>query len=67
LQPIPECHASQRTTQNAENPLCEQTGETAREQTDPSKPPVLRVLPMKLQIGDWLTDDTGVYEVIGRP
>jgi len=22
---------------------------------------------MKLQIGDWLTDDTGEYEVIGRP
>jgi hypothetical protein len=22
---------------------------------------------MKLQIGDWLTDDTGEYEVIGWP
>jgi hypothetical protein len=34
---------------------------------DPSKPPALRVLPMQLQIGDWLTDETGEYEVIGRP
>jgi hypothetical protein len=29
--------------------------------------PALRVLPMQLQIGDRLTDDTGEYEVIGRP
>ena len=26
-----------------------------------------RVLPMQLQIGDRLTDETGEYEVIGRP
>lgn len=26
-----------------------------------------RVLPMELQIGDRLTDETGEYEVIGRP
>jgi hypothetical protein len=30
-------------------------------------PPVTRVLPMRLQIGDRLTDETGEYEVIGRP
>ena len=34
---------------------------------DPPKPPELRVLPMQLRIGDRLTDDTGEYEVIGRP
>jgi hypothetical protein len=26
-----------------------------------------RVLPMQLQVGDRLTDETGEYEVIGRP
>ena len=26
-----------------------------------------RVLPMQLQIGDQLTDETGEYEIIGRP
>ena len=26
-----------------------------------------RVLPMELQVGDRLTDETGEYEVIGRP
>ena len=34
---------------------------------DPSKPPALRVLPMQLQVGDQCTDETGEYEVIGRP
>jgi hypothetical protein len=33
----------------------------------PSKPPALRVLPMALRIGNRLTDETGEYEVIGRP
>jgi hypothetical protein len=33
----------------------------------PAKPPELRVLPMQLQIGDRLTDETSEYEVIGRP
>jgi len=28
---------------------------------------VRRVLPMELQIGDRLTDETGEWEVIGRP
>jgi hypothetical protein len=27
----------------------------------------IRVLPVQLQIGDRLTDETGEYEVIGRP
>ena len=30
-------------------------------------PATTRVLPMQLQIGDRLTDETGEYEVIGRP
>jgi len=34
---------------------------------DPSKPPGLRILPMQLQVGDRLTDETGEYQVIGRP
>lgn len=29
--------------------------------------PERRVLPMELQVGDRLTDETGEYEVIGRP
>jgi hypothetical protein len=33
---------------------------------DASKPEI-RVLPMRLQLGDRLTDETGEYEVIGRP
>ena len=30
-------------------------------------PEPLRVLPIELQIGDRLTDEMGVWEVIGRP
>jgi hypothetical protein len=33
----------------------------------PSKPPEIRVLPMQLQIGDRLADETGEYEIVGRP
>jgi hypothetical protein len=28
---------------------------------------VTRVLPMELQVGDYLTDETAEYEVIGKP
>ena len=43
----------------------------SREQK-PSGPPSrpssqIRVLPMRLRVGDSLTDETGEYEVIGRP
>jgi hypothetical protein len=31
------------------------------------KPAEQRVLPMQLQLGDRITDETGEYEVIGRP
>jgi hypothetical protein len=31
------------------------------------EPAETRVLPMELKIGDRLTDETGDYEVIGRP
>jgi hypothetical protein len=31
------------------------------------KPDEQRVLPMQLQVGDRVTDETGEYEVIGRP
>jgi len=33
----------------------------------PDPPGTSRVLPMLLRIGDRLTDETGVYEIIGRP
>jgi len=35
--------------------------------SEPAPSSVARVLPMELQIGDRLTDETGDYEVIGRP
>jgi hypothetical protein len=31
------------------------------------EPAPVRVLPMQLQVGDRLTDETGTYQVIGRP
>jgi len=34
---------------------------------DPAKPPEVRVLPMELQVGDRLSDETGEWEVVGRP
>ena len=33
----------------------------------PAAPAETRVLPMELQIGDRLTDETGEWETIGRP
>jgi len=30
-------------------------------------PPTKRILPMELQIGDRIVDETGEYEVVGRP
>jgi hypothetical protein len=33
----------------------------------PAATKTTRVLPMELQLGDRLTDETGEYEVIGRP
>jgi hypothetical protein len=35
--------------------------------SEPTAPAERRVLPMQLQIGDRLTDETGEWEVIGRP
>jgi hypothetical protein len=29
--------------------------------------PAIRVLPMELQLGDRLTDETGEWEIVGRP
>jgi hypothetical protein len=34
---------------------------------EPKPPAERRILPMELQLGDRLTDETGEYEVIGRP
>ena len=50
----------------------------SREKTEGGQPPLPgvreeppvganRVLPMQLRIGDRLTDETGEYEIIGRP
>ena len=33
----------------------------------PDPPGTTRVLPMLLPIGDRLTDETGEYEIVGRP
>jgi hypothetical protein len=38
--------------------------EPAASQKNPTE---LRILPISLQVGDRLTDETGEYEVIGRP
>ena len=35
--------------------------------SEPKAPTERRVLPMELQVGDRLTDETGDWEVIGRP
>jgi hypothetical protein len=42
-------------------------GTMAKPPEKPAKPPGIRVLPMQLQVGDRLTDETGDWEVIGRP
>ncbi len=34
---------------------------------EPAPPATLRVLPMELQIGDRLADETGDWEIVGRP
>jgi len=35
--------------------------------SEPREPAERRVLPRELQVGDRLTDETGEWEVIGRP
>ena len=39
----------------------------SEKKSDPAAPAERRILPMQLQVGDRLTDETGEYEVIGRP
>jgi hypothetical protein len=34
---------------------------------EPTAPAERRILPMELRVGDRLADETGEYEVIGRP
>jgi len=34
---------------------------------EPEATATTRVLPMELQVGDQLSDETGTYQVIGRP
>jgi hypothetical protein len=41
--------------------------EKTREEKMPTPPTEQRVLPMQLQIGDRLLDETGEYEVVGWP
>jgi hypothetical protein len=33
----------------------------------PAPPGTTRIFPMQLQIGDWMSDSTGEWEVVGRP
>jgi hypothetical protein len=35
--------------------------------SEPAPPAAHRVLPMELQVGDRLTDETGEWEIVGRP
>jgi hypothetical protein len=39
----------------------------SEKKSEPTAPAERRVLPMELQVGDRLTDETGEWEVIGRP
>ena len=39
----------------------------ASNKSEPKPPPEHRTLPMELRVGDRLTDETGEWEVIGRP
>ena len=34
---------------------------------EPAKSATIRILPMELQLGDRLVDETGEWEVVGRP
>jgi hypothetical protein len=34
---------------------------------EPAKPATIRILPMELQLGNRLVDETGEWEVVGRP
>jgi hypothetical protein len=38
-----------------------------RPEKQPTKTTEARILPMQLQLGDRLTDETGEWEIIGRP
>jgi hypothetical protein len=38
-----------------------------QKKSEPTPPTQSRILPMELQLGDRLTDETGEYEIIGRP
>lgn len=39
----------------------------ARPRPEKRPPPDLRLLPMQLELGDRIVDETGEYEVAGRP
>jgi len=39
----------------------------SEKKSEPTAPAERRVLPMELRVGDRLTDETGEWEVIGRP
>ena len=37
------------------------------EKSEPAAPTISKILPMELRVGDRLADETGEWEVIGRP
>jgi hypothetical protein len=39
----------------------------SEKKSEPTAPAERRVLPMELRVGDRLTDETGEWEIIGRP
>jgi hypothetical protein len=49
-----------------DQPLLPGTRETSPAR-EPAAPSPARILPMQLQVGDRLSDETGEWEVIGRP
>jgi hypothetical protein len=39
----------------------------SEKKSEPTAPAERRVLPMELQVGDRLTDETGEWEIVSRP
>ena len=42
-------------------------GQRPEQKPDPAPPATRTVLPMQLQVGDRFADETGEWEVVGRP
>ena len=49
------------------DPTIPDLGISRTRKREATAPAANTVLPTELQVDDWLTDETGEYEVIGRP